>query len=209
MIEIINHSIAFAVRVDDAFSDLPVADHLDVTANDHEKPVMAADRSGTRHSDGTYRFIDLEAGTYQVRVRAPRGFTWTPATPVTVPVPDRTQPVVITLWPTPDADPPLGAIAIRGRLVTAAAGQEVNIEPVATPALGRRTRCDADGEFLYVIAGWTELDPATGLVELDAVVTGRTVTSVDVLDGATTTTYSGSTFAVPPGRDTRARFNLL
>jgi hypothetical protein len=209
VIEHINHSLAFTVRVDDAFADTPVAEQLEVIANDVATPVLSPDRGGTRQSDGTYRFLSLAPGTYQIKVTSPRWFTWTPTTPVTLPLADRRQAVVIPLWPSTIASPPLGVIAIRGALVSAPAGQEVRIDPVATPPLGKRSRCDAAGEFLYVIPGWTELEPVTGLVDLSVVVTGRTVTSVDVHDGTTMTTYPGSTFSVPPGRETRARFHLL
>lgn len=208
MIELVQHSLSFAVRVEDAFTGNLILEELDISVSPLAKPVPNRERTGMRHSDGTYRFIDLEPDAYEVTLRSAKGFTWTATTVVTVPLADRRTAVRIQLFPTPAADAPLGVIAIRGALVTAA-NHEVRIEPTATPALGTRTRSDASGEFLYVIAGWTALDPTTQLVALAATVPGRTVTSVDVSDGFTTTTYSGSTFSVPPGRDTRARFHLL
>ncbi len=208
MIELVQHSLSFAVRVEDAFTDTPVLEELDISVSPLANPVANRDHSGARQSDGTYRFIDLEPDAYGVTIRSPNGFTWDPATFVAVPVPDRRIPIRIKLFPSPSASPPLGTTAIRGKLVTAA-DQEVQIEPTATPALNTHTRSDATGEFLYVIAGWTKLDPLTQLLELAATVPGHTVTSVDVFDGVSTTNYSGSTFSVPPGRDTRARFHLL
>ena len=201
--------LAFAVRVDDAFLGVPVVEELSVSLDTGESPIKAPDHDGPRHADGTYRFLDLKAGPRQLTVHSPRGdaFTWTPTQAITVPVADPKQAVVVPMWPTPQAGTPPGVIALRGALVTAPAATEVHIEPVATPPLGKFTRCDDAGEFLFVIAGWTELDGATGMVELAASVPAHTITSVDVV-GDTTTTYPSATFFVPPGRETRVRIHL-
>jgi len=211
VIESVRHLLAFAVRVDDHFREAPVTEELAVELDTLEPATRNAQRTGFRHEDGTYRFLDLAAGPRQVRVTSPSGcgFTWTATTAVGVPVADPRQPVVVELWPTPRAAAPPGVIAIRGVLMTAPTGQEVRIEPVASSPRNKRTRCDDRGEFLFVVAGWTELDPATGRVELSVAVPTRTVTSVDVDDGGLVTSFPGSTFSVPPGRETRARIHLL
>lgn len=211
MIESVRHRLSFAVRVDDHFTASPVTEELLVEVDSGEEAVRNPQRSGFRHSDGTYRFLSVRPGPRLVRVvsTSGAGFTWTPTTPVAVPLPDPGVPVVVEMWPSAQADAPLGVVAVRGVLVTAAAGQEVRIEPVDTPALGKRTRCDARGEFLFPVPGWTEAVPSTGRVRLDVSVPARTVASVDVVEGTTTTHFVGSQFDVPPGAETRARINLL
>jgi hypothetical protein len=209
--EDVRHVLSFALRVDDAFADVPIAEELAVSLDTGEVPLNAPDHDGPRQADGTYRFIDLAPGPRQLTILSPSGdgFTWTATTPVAIPIADPRQAVVVSMWPTPQARTPLGVIAIRGVLVTAAAGTEVHIDPVATPPPpGKKTRCDAAGEFVFVVAGWTEIDKPTGMVELTATVPAHTVTSVDVLDGTTVTTYASPTFFVPPGRDTRVRIHL-
>ena len=84
----------------------------------------------------------------------------------------------------------------------------MRIEAVGVTPRNRRTRCDAAGELVFVVVGPMELD-ADYRVELVVTVPGRTVTSIQILDGDTNPTVSGNTFAVPPGRETRALFNLL
>jgi hypothetical protein len=209
-VEDVRHLLSFALRVDDAFVDAPIAEELAVWLDTGEAPIKAPDHDGARQVDGTYRFIALAPGARLLTITSPSGdgFTWTATTPITIPIADPRQAVVVSMWPTPQARTPLGVIAIRGALVTAPAGTEVHIDPVATPSPGKKTRCDAAGEFLFVVAGWTEIDPTTGMVELAATVPARTVTSVDVLDGPTVTTYSSANFFVPPGRDTRVRIHL-
>lgn len=208
--EEVRHLLSFALRVDDAFVDVPIAEELRVSLDTGEAPLQAPDHHGPRQADGTYRFLDLAPGPRQLTIASPSGdgFTWTSTTPITIPIADPRQAVVVPMWPTPQARAPLGVIAIRGALATAPAGTEVQIDPVATPPPGKKTRSDADGEFLFVVAGWTEIDPTTGMVELAATVPAHTVTSVDVLDGSTVTTYPSPNFFVPPGRDTRVRIHV-
>jgi hypothetical protein len=209
-VEHVRHRLSFALRVDDAFVDAPIAEELHVSLDTGELPLPAPDHDGPRQADGTYRFLDLTPGPRQLTITSPSGdrVTWTATTPITIPVADPRQAVVVSMWPTPQARAPLGVIAIRGALVAATAGTEVHIDPVATPPPGKKTRCDATGEFLFVVAGWTEIDPTNGMVELTAAVPAHTVTSIDVLDGSSVTTYASANFFVPPGRDTRVRIHL-
>jgi hypothetical protein len=216
MSELVEHSLSFALRVDDHFTNNPVASELAVTLDTPDVPIGNQTRTGTRFPDGTYRFIGVPAGSRIVTVTASDGtaFTWTPSTPVILPLPDRRIPVVIELWPTPSASIAVGALVVRGKLVTAAAGQIVQIEAQAYPTSpafpprNKRTRSDANGEFAFVVAGSMGVRP-DNKVALACTVPGHTITSIDVVDGATTTTTAGSNLLVTPGRETRAIFHLV
>lgn len=215
MSELVEHSLSFAVRVDDHFSGLPATEQLAVTLDTPDVPVPTEARTGTRFPDGTYRFIGVPAGARTITVTSPSGtaFTWAPTTLVTLPLPDRRVPVVIELWPAPNAAIQAGTLVIRGKLVTATAGQVVQIEaqayPIAPPfpPRNRRTRCDAAGEFTFVVVGTMGVTP-DNFVSLVVTVPGRTVTSIDIVDGSTVTNTPGSTVLVRPGRETRALIHL-
>jgi hypothetical protein len=213
--EDVSHDLAFAVRVDDAFTDVPVAEELAVVLDTGAQPVAAPDHVGGRQADGTYRFLDLGPGTYLVSVTSPskRGFTWDPTSSVTVPVANRADAVVVPMWPTPQASAPTGTIALRAVLDGAAPAQEIRIRAVLTPPPAlpppvRRARSDADGELLFVVAGATQIDDTTGLVPLHVDAPGHAVTAVDVVDGVASTTYAGADFFVPPRGQTRVRIHL-
>jgi hypothetical protein len=176
-----------------------------------EPPVATSDTRSKRHSDGTYRFLSVKPGPRQITVTATdgSGFTWSAATAILVPAasPATPLPLVIEMWPTPAATVSAGTIAVRGRLVTAVAGQEVRMEVVGAPARNRRTRCDARGEFVFVVVGMMALT-ADFKVELVVTVPGRVLNSIQIIDGATNPVTVGTHFSVVPGRETRARFNL-
>jgi hypothetical protein len=72
----------------------------------------------------------------------------------------------------------------------------------------RRTRCDEAGELVFVVVGSMTLG-SDYRVPIDVTVPGRTLASIQILDGDTNPIFPGATFAVPPGRETRALFNLL
>jgi hypothetical protein len=209
-VEVVRHQLSLAVRVDDHFSGEPWPDDLEVELDTHEPALSVRGGGKIRHSDGTYRFIKLTPGAKQLTVKAQDGtaFTWTPTTPVNLPLISPSTPVVIEMWPSPKARIAAGNIVIRGRLVSAAAGQEVNIEVVGRPPRNRRTRCDANGEFAFVVVGPMELN-ADYELELEVTVPTRTVDTIQILDGDTNPIVSGSQFAVPPGRETRALINLI
>jgi hypothetical protein len=230
-VESIAHHLMLAVRVDDHFSGVPWPGELAVTIDSQEPPI-AAGRGRTRHADGTYRFLGRGAGPRQVSVAGPEVFTWTATTAVTVP---RTTPLVVEVWPSARAALPAGTLAIRGRLVGGAVtGQEVRIElggptpppppPPALPVRNRRARADASGEFVFVVAGPSVLirqpqpappppptppaPPIPPQLRLVVTVPGRTLASIQILDGATNPTMAPDQFLVSPGRETRALFNL-
>lgn len=209
-VEVVRHQLSLAVRVEDHFSGEPWPEEVEVELDTHEPPLKTQGGDRFRHSDGTYRFIRLTPGAKQLTVRTSDGtaFTWTPTTAVNVPLISPSTPVVIEMWPSPKARIAAGNIVIRGRLVTAAAGQEVTIEVVGRPPRNRRTRCDASGEFAFVVVGPMELNADYELV-LAVTVPTRTVDTIQILDGDTNPIVSGSQFAVPPGRETRALINLI
>lgn len=199
-----------AVRVDDHFTEAPWPTEVEVALDTREGPVQVQGGGGTRHADGTYRFIGLAPGPRQLAVTAPGGsaFTWAASTPVGLPLASPALPIVVELWPSPSARIAAGTIVIRGRLVTAAAGQVVRMEVAGLAApRNRRTRCDGAGEFVFVVVGSMAVN-ADYRVELDVTVPGRTLASIQILDGDTNPTTPGATVAVPPGRETRALFNL-
>jgi hypothetical protein len=209
-VEVARHRLSLAVRVDDHFSGAPWPDELDVGLDTLEPPVEAAGGGGIRHDDGTYRFVGLAPGARQLTVASRDGtaFAWTPATPVVLPLASPVTPIVVEMWPSPRARIAAGTLVIRGRLAVAAAGQEVRMQVVGVvPPRIRRTRCDADGELTFVVAGPVALT-ASRTVELDVSVPGRVLTSIQILDGDTNPTTAGTRFAVAPGRETRVRFNL-
>lgn len=198
------------MRVDDHFSGAPWPAEVAVSLDVPVPPVPVRGATGIRHPDGTYRFAGLAAGAYQLAVAAPDGtaFPWTATTAVVLPLATPTDPVVVELWPSPSARLPPGTVVVRGRLASAPAGQEVQIECVGAPVRNRKTRCDAGGEFVFVVLGQIVLT-STYLVELEVVVPGRTVTTIQILDGDTDPITAGDHVSVLPGRETRLYVNLL
>lgn len=222
LLEVVHHSLSLAVRVEDHFTSLPVGEEVRVELETGERGVPVRSGNGWRHDDGTYRWVNLASGTRHIDVSSPSGrwVAWEPAPPVMLPLTDPGAAVVIQVWPTPLAPVPLGVTAIRGTLIGAGigAGQRVEIEATRTPPRGRFARTDSLGDFLFPLPGWLELEldnededddeDTKGLVKLSVHVPGRTVTQVDIVVGDHVTTSAGSTFFVPPGRQTRARIHL-
>lgn len=199
------------MRVDDHFAMAPWPDEVTVRLDTREPPVtLPGPGQRTRHRDGTYRFADLAPGPRVITVvtRDGDGFTWTATTPVVLPLANPAVPLVIEMWPTPKARIPASTVVIRGRLFTAATGQEVRIEVDGVAPRNRFTRADIDGEFTFVVLGPMELD-ADSKVVLIVTVPGRTVDTIQILDGDTNPTVAGNSFAVAPGRETRAYINLI
>jgi hypothetical protein len=213
-IEVARHRLSVAVRVDDHFTGAPVREELGVALSTQE-PAIAASSGSLRHPDGTYRFIDLGSGARDVTVTVPdgAGFTWSPTTAIVLPLADPRVPVVIELWPSPKATAPPGALAVRGRLDApiaspVAPGQEVHMEVVSGfPPRNKRTRIDADREFLFLVVGPTELT-SKYRVQVKVTTPGRTIASIDITDGDGTTAFTGNTFDVPPGGEIRAVIKL-
>jgi hypothetical protein len=209
-VEMLRHRLSLVVRVDDHFSGIPWPDELDVSLSTGERAVSVRGGRGLRHSDGTYRFVGLVPGPKQLRVSTKDGsvFTWDAVTPVTLPLADPGTPLVLEAWPSPRARLGGGVLTVRGKLLSAAAGQQVTVTATGvSPTRLRRTRCDADGEFVFVVVGPVRLN-AEGDVELDVAVPGRTLTSIRILDGGANPTFPGGSFAAPPGRELRVLFTL-
>ncbi len=209
--ETVSHKLSLAVRVDEHFSMQPWSDEVDVRLDTMEPPVaLAGSPKRTRNPDGTYRWIDLAPGARAVTVvsRDGSGFTWTATTPVVLPLVNPAVPLVIEMWPTPSARISANTIVIRGRLNTAATGQEVRMEVDGVAPRNRFTRCDDRGEFTFVVLGPMELDTNSDVV-LIVTVPGRTVDTIQIIDGDTNPTVVGNSFAVRPGRETRAHINLI
>jgi hypothetical protein len=102
-----------------------------------------------------------------------------------------------------------------GAAPAVAPGQEVQIEVVGlTTPRNRKTRGDANGEFLFLVFGQMVLSgniPPSDKrqkVRLAISAPGRTVASVDVFEGASATTFLGSPIAVLPGRESRVLIKL-
>lgn len=222
-IETVRHGLALAVRVDDHFTMAPARSEYSVTIDSHEPPAPRSDNGGVRHADGTYRWLTpVKAGARQVTVTGDAVFTWTATTSVVLPLPDPKTPVVIEVWPAPNAVAAVGSLALRGQVVPrpaaapVALGQEIRIEAVGISTLrNRKSRCDANGEFLFVVHGPTELTNAPAAdkrakvrLSVTAPAPLRAIDSVDVFEGGTVTTFPGSQFAVLPGRETRIRIKL-
>jgi hypothetical protein len=209
--ESVRQLLSFAVRVDDHFSGAPWPDVLDVRLDTFEPPVpvQGGGRNDIRHTDGTYRWANLPAGprTLTVASRDGSGFTWTATTPVVLPLVNPAAPIVVEMWPTPQARIAAGTVVIRGRLFTAVAGQEVRMEVDGVAPRNRFTRVGHDGEFTFVVVGPMDLDTDSNVV-LIVTVPGRVVASIQIRDGNTNPTVAGNTFAVAPGRETRAYINL-
>ena len=219
-VETLRHRLALVVRVDDHFTMEPYRDEVSIAIDSQELPVQTVARTGVRHDDGTYRFLTpVKNGARQVTVSGPQVFTWTATTPVVMPVGIPSAPLVIEVWPTPNAKVPGNTLAIRGRLdatppaAPVAIGQVVEIEVVGVAARNRRTRCDASGEWLFVVLGPIELN-ANYDVELEITIPGRVIDSIDIIDGDAITNFpnggavSPFTFSVRPGRETRALIHL-
>jgi hypothetical protein len=205
------HELAFALRVDDHFSRLPVGEELDVRVHTGEASV--ATRAGTlRHDDGTYRWANLGDGLRHVTVaaRSGRWVRWDPApVDLVVPIADRSKAIAVEMWPTPLAAPPAGIGAIRGKLLGAAVGKlrvEINPSPPAT-AIGRFTLSDEQGEFLYLLPGGPWALTARGAMDLTITIPGRAVASVDV--HARPTPFIGPRFEIPTRLESRVRFHVI
>jgi hypothetical protein len=210
-VESVRHELSLAVRIDDHFTGEPWPAPALVELDTGEPAVATADGRSRRHADGTYRFVKVTPGVRTVTVTPGGGaFTWSASTTVDLATFDRSQALAIEVWPAPGGRAPSGTLAVRGRLAGPAplGGLEVRIEVVGAPARNRRSRSDASGEFLFIVAGAVETSGTDQAIELDVTVPGRTVASIQIIDGATDPVTAGHIVRVRPGRELRARINL-
>ena len=207
--EAIHHVLGVAVRIDDHFIGSPIPDELDVRLDTYVLPTQVRGGTAHRHDDGTYRFIDIADGPHQLDVRSPDD-RWMVLDPLPVIVTPIGQPVLalkIEAWPTPLQSTPLGMTSVRGKLVgtpstTIAQRVEIDVNGVDT---GHHTQTSSFGEFLFLLPGRLDLDP-NGLVDVALRVIGHTVTSGEEIAGEQHVPFSGASFTIVPGRETRVRF---
>jgi hypothetical protein len=209
--ETVRHTLGVAVRLDDHFIGEPIAEELDVRLDTFVLPTQVRGGNSRRHSDGTYRFIDLAAGPHQVEVTSPdaRWMTLDPLPVVVTPMLQPSPPLSIAVWPTPLQSTPLGLTAVRGKLVgtpgaTIARRVEFDVNGVDT---GHHTQSSSFAEFLFLFPGRLDLD-ADSLVPLSLRVVGGVVSGGDVIHGEQHEPFTGAAFRVVPGRETRVRFHV-
>jgi hypothetical protein len=208
-VDTFTRTLSFALQPIDHFSRAPVPEELQISLDSRE-PAVRSPAGGFRHSDGSYRWINVGNGAHTAVVQSKLGH-WTSWSPgplsISLPLTDPATAIGVELWPTPRASVPAGVSAVRGKLEGAGsvAGLRVAIDGTGVASLGRWTKTDADGEFLYLLPGGPWPLSAHGQLDLTAVVTGRTITSTIMLGGATT---SGARFLIPPQREVRVRFQL-
>jgi hypothetical protein len=204
------HSLGFALELRDHFTGLLVEEELRVSAAlGRLRPTLGSDGS-RRASDGTYRFVDLPAGTYAVEYAAPSGryASWDPPLAVGVPLADARVTVKRDLWPTASAPVPLGMTALRGKLLgSRTRGVKVHIQRTGA-ALDRYTMSDPDGELLFVLP--TPLPLVAGRIELTATLDGGalTVSGIDVIRAGATLHFGGPDFTLLPGVESRVKFHV-
>ena len=205
MIDNWTHQLAFAVRFTHHFMGCAVPDELPVRlASSLIRPVTNS-AGGYRHTDGTYRFIDLAPGVHRVLWQPPfsnfhRGWTsWDPPLEVALPLADPVAPIERDLWPTPESRVPPGVTAVRGKLIgSATVNQEVRV--LETPY---RTRTDGFGEFLFLLPLRLPLTE-DNTVALTMAVTGQTLA-----EPSSTDTFWGPAFEISPSVVTRAVFCVM
>ena len=103
MLETVRHTLGIAIRVEHHFLGIPIPDEMNVRVDTDVLPGVVKGRTTRLHSDGTYRFIDLEDGPHTVEIAA-RDDQWMvlEAVPVVVtPVGQPTVPLVVHAWPSP------------------------------------------------------------------------------------------------------------
>lgn len=209
--ESLHHALGVAIRIDDHFTGQPVPDQLDVRLDTFTLPTQVRGGAGRRHDDGTYRFIDIADGPHQLRVTSPDGL-WMlldALPPIITPIAQPTLALKLEAWPTPVQSTPLGMTSVRGKLVGTPAptiARRIELDINGTDS-GHHTQTSSLGELLFLLPGRLDLD-ADGLVDLALRVIGGTVTGGEIVHGEQHTPFTGATFKVAPGRETRVRFHV-
>ena len=218
--EAVRHQLSFAVRFIDHFSREPVTAELPVRlAGSFQRPASQPGGRSRRQVDGSYRFTNALPGAQRILWRDPMTRTqsgwarWDEAEPeVTLPLADPAVRTEFELWPTADADAPLGLAGVRGKLDGPdAGGLDVRIAQQGQP-FGRFTRSDLNGEFLYPLGGRLPLN-TTGLIALtiEARIPGGAVRVLGggrFLPASTGASFGAADFEIAPGNVARIRFRL-
>lgn len=224
VVDLVRHQLSLVVRYEDHFLGHPVPDELPVRVavggpeNPRIQPVRTSSGISARHSDGTYRFIDLPDGVHRVLWTPPLGtpadrttrwVSWEVPLDVAVPRPDPTAVVVQPLWPSARAVTPKGMSAVRGKLRgPGATDRRVEIHPPSESPV-HFTRTDSGGEFLFLLPFIPTLD-ANGRISLVIAISGGSVTGGELLsDAGSGATFVGAAFTIPPGRESRVVFDII
>ncbi len=207
-----SHRLSFVLRPSDHFSGQPVPHLLQVGLRGFPKrPVIGPDGS-ERQADGSYRFIDLENGDYEVYIRDTTG-RWTTfgaslnlRLPISVP----TRAVVQTVWPTPAQTSAPGETVLRSRIIDTATrqplpGRRIEIGPAGGP-WNRHSFSDADGELFFPLSE-SVAPQADGTLRLEVRV-DEGATTVNQVQANGSAPTAGALFTVQPGRETRLRLRV-
>jgi len=205
----VRHALSVAVRIDDHFIAAPVEDELDVRL-DSILPAAIRGGGGKRHSDGTYRFVDVADGAHQIRIAAnPNWMLLEPLPSIPIPYGPVSTALVISAWPSPARAVPAGLTAVRGKLLgtpTATIGRRIEFSVGGSDA-GHHTQTDSLGECVFLFPGDLKLD-ADRMVALVLRVPGLTVVGGEVVTGDSSVGFTGAAFRIVPGRETRVRFHV-
>ena len=211
------HRLAFSIRFDNHFTSKSISEALPVRLDElFIKPVLSPVGSH-RQSDGSYRFINLDTGVYQVRwlpalQSSYLGWvSWQEDPQITLPVADPMVLIRQDLWPTANASVAPGLTAVRGRLT----GNSVDdlIVRIGIPgsinANTRFTRSDVNGDFLYLLPD--ALAPnATGslLLEIEVDDGAATVNGGEFVPATSGPVFVADQFLVMPGKYSRVIFQI-
>jgi len=209
------HRLSFSIRFNNHFTGEPVVDALPVRL-DHSftRPVLSPQGS-YRQADGTYRFIDLAAGTHRVRWLPPleesfrSWVSWEGDPLVQVPVADPGALISRELWPHAAAPVAPGVSAVRGRLVGADNSDlRIRISHPAIPST-RFTRSDDAGDFLFLLPEPLETN-AVGRLALDIEIDdgARTINGGNFFPADSGAAFVGAVFSIVPGRCSRVLFRI-
>ena len=211
------HNLAFSIRFDNHFTGRSISEALPVRLDDSFIQPVLSPMGSHRQSDGSYRFINLNTGVYQVRwLPALQSsylswVSWQEDPQITLPVAD---PMVLNrqdLWPTANAFVAPGLTAVRGRLT--GTGVDDLIVRIGIPgsinASTRFTRSDVNGDFLYLLPD--ALAPnATGslLLEIEVDDGAATVNGGEFVPPSSGSVFAADQFLVMPGKCSRVIFQI-
>jgi hypothetical protein len=211
------HRLAFSIRFDNHFTGRSISEALPVRLDDSFIQPVLSPMGSHRQSDGSYRFINLETGVYQVRwLPALQSsylswVSWQKDPQITLPVVDPMVLIRQDLWPTASASVAPGLTAVRGRLT--GAGVDDLIVRIGIPGSinvsTRFTRSDVNGDFLYLLPD--ALAPnATGslLLEIEVNNGAATVNGGEFVPASSGPVFAADQFLVMPGKCSRVIFQI-